>query len=321
MNRILSIILLLLLLGCNRNPLHQKIIVLDPGHGGTAETDSYRAGAAGEREEWVNLRVALELEKLLAENGAKVLLTRRDDTHVDLADRAQLAVDNRADLFLSIHHNATADTTVNFPTLYFHGYADENFASVRLAQITGEKLRSHLFNGGGPVVVASDHTIFPASGTAVLRESYGIPGIISEASFFTNPAEEQRLKQPEYNRLEAEALFDAIHTFFASRQPAIREKNSLHDLPPFAVFREADRMQPQAKNWHDFAAEAKDFAGIDDEDAWEMAYTLASMSIRSFPDSPVARDAHLTRAYVLDKLGRGDEAESARTIAEQFYVR
>ena len=46
-----------------------KKICVDPGHGGTAATDSYRVGVAGEREEWINLRVALALKKMLGGEG------------------------------------------------------------------------------------------------------------------------------------------------------------------------------------------------------------------------------------------------------------
>ncbi|WP_414618177.1 N-acetylmuramoyl-L-alanine amidase family protein [Dyadobacter sp. 32] len=53
-----------------------KVICIDPGHGGTSQTDHYRVGPAGEREEWVNLRVALLLRKILEEKGAKVIMTR-----------------------------------------------------------------------------------------------------------------------------------------------------------------------------------------------------------------------------------------------------
>ncbi len=200
--------IIFLLLNCETDPLllHDKTIVLDPGHGGTADSDQYRVGPTGEREEWINLRVALKLQTLLEESGATVIMTRTEDTHVELADRAQLALDHDAHLFLSIHHNAIADTTANFPIIYFHGYASENLAGVQLAKSVASHLRKDLFGDEGPAVLASDHTIFPTAGTAVLRHSYGIPGVISEASFFTNPGEEERLKNPDYNQLEGVSL-------------------------------------------------------------------------------------------------------------------
>ena len=48
-------------LACRKNdPLAGRVICIDPGHGGTAESDAYRVGPAGEREEWINLRVAVD---------------------------------------------------------------------------------------------------------------------------------------------------------------------------------------------------------------------------------------------------------------------
>ncbi len=195
-----------------------KTVCLDPGHGGTAATDSYRVGPGGEREEWINLRVALELKKLLEAKGARVLMTRTADVDVPLAARARLAREQKADLFLSIHHNATADRTANFPILYYHGHASENAGSVALGRCLARRLRKALFRARTPVSLCSDFVLFPNAGCAVLRESYGIPGILGEASFFTNAKEEGRLKQPAYNRKEARAYCRAVEDFFALKQ-------------------------------------------------------------------------------------------------------
>ncbi|MCC5914677.1 MAG: N-acetylmuramoyl-L-alanine amidase [Balneolaceae bacterium] len=318
-----AIAILILILGActpNELPLTGKTIVLDPGHGGTAEVDTFRVGPAGEREEWINLRVANDLEQLLQERGAEVLMTRTDDSHVDLADRASLAVDNNADLFLSIHHNATADPEVNFPIVYFHGNQSENRAGARLAELMGRELRATLFDGEGPLVVASDLTIFPNSGTGVLRRSYGIPGVITEASFFTNPEEEQRLLDPRYIRGEAEALLRAIEAFFTESELRMEEPFSRTELPTFSVFQEAERMSPEAMRWRENFERAAELFQTENEEELERAYEYATKSVRSFPDSPVAREAHLLRADILVLLGRGDEAEVERTRAEEFYI-
>jgi N-acetylmuramoyl-L-alanine amidase len=81
-----------------------KIIVIDPGHGGK---DPGCNGAI-HKEKDVALAVALKLEKYITENikDVKVILTRRTDVFVELEDRAKIANDNNADLFLSIHCNA-----------------------------------------------------------------------------------------------------------------------------------------------------------------------------------------------------------------------
>lgn len=301
-------------------PLSGKTVVLDPGHGGTAETDTFRVGPAGEREEWINLRVALKLKPMLEERGATVIMTRMEDEHIDLADRAEMAVEHRADLFLSIHHNATADPEVNFPIVYFHGNRSENLAGVRLAELAGRELHQALFDGDGPLVVASDLTVFPNSGTGVLRRSYGIPGVITEASFFTHPEEEQRLKDEEYLTTEAAALLRAIEAFFAEEIPEMKEPNSIVDLEPFSVFQEAERMSPEAMRWREFYDRAVELSERDDPEQLERALEYATRSARSFPDSPVAREAHLLRADLLQRLGESDKAEMERLRASELYL-
>ncbi|REL38547.1 cell wall hydrolase [Rhodohalobacter sp. SW132] len=322
MNRILFLFsFVILLAGCetSENSIEGKTIVLDPGHGGTAEVDHYRVGPTGEREEWINLRVALMLQDLLIEEGAEVLMTRTDDSDVGLQERAQLAVDNNADLFLSIHHNAIADTSVNFPVVYFHGNASENRAGLQLGKILGQKINDALFDGEEPVLVASDHTIFTRSGTAVLRHSYGIPGIITEASFFTNPDEEQRLKEEDYNRKEAEALVEGISEFFEAGAEPIKEKFSKIELPSFPVLQAEGRMSPEVLGWKSAFEQAQELRESSEPEKIIQALEYATESAHLFPDSPVAKQAHELRAELLERLGRPDETHLARKRSEEFY--
>ncbi|MGV3540018.1 MAG: N-acetylmuramoyl-L-alanine amidase family protein [Rufibacter sp.] len=297
-----------------KSTLHGKIICLDAGHGGTALTDSYRVGPTGEREEWVNLRVALLLQKLLEKKGATVLMTRTTEENVPFDQRVQLAKQNKADVFLSIHHNATADTTANFPIVYYHGYASENAASVLLAQKIVKSLIQNTYPAKTPFTIASDHVIFPTAGAKVLRDTYGIPAVIAEASFFTNPTNEAKLKQPAYNQQEAAAYVAALEAFFAQPTPDIKPKNSLYNLPPFRAFQEAERMGEVAKNW------GRDFEqGVLSADL-SKALELFTRSVRSFPDSPVAAKCHEYRAQALGSLGNQEEAKQEAIRAKEFYV-
>lgn len=301
------------------DPLKGRIVAVDPGHGGTADYDDYRVGPAGEREEWINLRVALKLQEMLEEREAKVLMTRTEDVEVELEDRARLAVENDADVFLSVHHNATADPEVNFPIVYFHGNGSENRASVELAEIMGKQMNRHLFGGEAPVSVVSDHTIFPSAGTNVLRNSYGIPGVIVEASFFTNPEEEQRLKDPGYNRIEAEGYVRALEEYFSRRRPEILEKNSKVSVPEFEVFQEADRMDEVALKWKEDYREGLRL--MEHDAGFEDALELLTRSARSFPDSWVAGKAHAARADIKERLGENEEAETIRLRVSEFYIK
>lgn len=303
------------------NPLKGKVICVDPGHGGTALTDNYRVGRAGEREEWVNLRVGLLLQKKLEAKGATVVMTRTEDKIVTLPERAKLALDNKADLFVSIHHNATADSSVNFPIIYFHGNGSENQASVALGKALASRLLIHMYKGKTPVSVVSDFTVFAESGASVLRNTYGIPAILAEASFFTNAQEEQRLKLSDYNEEEATAYTEALEAFFSKPVEKIRPKNSIVPvIPAFKVFQEAERMTPIAKRWKQDFIEGEKLMKRKDSTSLEQAYELFTRSASSFPDSYLAARCHTNRAKILMQTGKSTESEQEAQRVKEYYI-
>jgi N-acetylmuramoyl-L-alanine amidase len=300
-------------------PLAGRVVCVDPGHGGTAATDSYRVGPSGEREEWIDLRVARMLKEELERRGARVVMTRTEDVAVELPRRAEIAREAGADLFLSVHHNATADPTWNAPTVYFHGNASENRAGVALARLVAEGLNEALFDGRATPAIASDHAIFPGRGAAVLRHSYGIPGVISEASFFTNPGEERRLRDAAHNRREAQALARAVEEFLATPVPPIEAVGSRVSLPPFAVLQEAERMSPEARRWREAFDEGRVLLEKGEAESLARAYERLTFSARAFPDSPLAGECHRLRAEVLERQGRADEARQERLRAAEHH--
>ena len=208
--------------------LNGKIICLDPGHGDSASTDNFRVGPTGEREEWINLRVAMMLKKMLENTGAKVIMTRTADIHVDLSVRANMAIENKADIFVSIHHNGTMDRDVDYPLVFFHGKAPENPASVDFGRILVDNFKKNLnykhlsreysLDEAG---LFSDKLIYN-SGFRVIRLTYPyMPAVIGEAAFFSHPVQEKYLKKTEYNQKEAEAYFDALVEYFSNGIPTI----------------------------------------------------------------------------------------------------
>lgn len=298
-----------------------KVICIDAGHGGTAKTDSYRQGPTGEREEWVNLRVAQLLAGMLERKGATVVMTRTKDEFVPLVDRVKIALDHHADLFLSIHHNATADSTVNFPIIYYHGNASENLAGVALGKFIAKALSEKFYGTKPQVSLVSDHTVFASGGAAVLRGTYGIPAVLSEASFFTNPKEETSLKDSLHNRKEAEAYLAALENFFGGATKTILARNSLASLPPFQGLQEADRMSAVARSWYlDYQAATK-LMQSKDAVSRKKAYDLFTQSARSFPDSYVAQQCHQKRAELLKLMGNEEEARQEALRAREFYVK
>lgn len=226
----LSLILsILLLLGCSgthkmskgNQPLAGIRITIDPGHGNTEAYDFFRIGPAGEREEWINLRVAKLLAKKLEAVGAEVLLTRTKDRDLSLGGRAALAKRHKSDLFISVHHNGSEnDPGIDIPIVYFYGDAATNPASVDFARILLAEMKDNLhFEQVGDGAVHSDFLIY-SSGTSILRNTVDVmPGVIGEGGFFTNPSGENRLMDRSYNRLEAEVYYRAILAYFQRGYP------------------------------------------------------------------------------------------------------
>ncbi len=299
--------------------LNGKIICIDPGHGGSAATDSYRQGPTGEREEWIDLRVGLLLKEILEQKGAKVLMTRSSDVPFPLAERSKMAVENKADFFISIHHNATADPSVNFPIIYYHGLASENQAGVTFGKMLAKNLKKYMYKTKTPYSVVSDFTIFSGAGSSVLRGTYGIPGVLAEASLFTNPEEEARLKTREHNYNEAHAIAKAIEKFFKKGNLTIIPKTPSKFPPQFATLQEADRMSAIARGWHQDYIDGKKLMKKKDAESQQKAYDLFTQSARSFPDSYVAAKCHKYRAAILRKQGKTEEAVKEEIRVKEFY--
>ena len=193
-------------------------ICLDPGHGGQAHLLNYKRGPTGLREAEVNLRVALYLREFLKEAGAIVFMTRTDDSFVSITDRSELANKNAVDFFISLHHNFFSNPETNYTSTWYHQDADDSRASLDLAryvqQGVADALRLPQFT---PTGLYSDRLVIP-SGFGVLRQTKR-PAILVEASFYSNPEEEQRLKKESYNKREAYGYFIGIARYVAAGFP------------------------------------------------------------------------------------------------------
>lgn len=200
------------------------VIVLDPGHGGLADRAGYKRGPTGVREAEMNLRVGLLLKELLQQAGATVILTRESETSEAADDRLgdtharRAAVANTvrrpdggtgADLFISLHHNAASNPDSNYTTVWFHGEAAWSEPALDAARTIGHRLGESLRTDVGLTgLLMSDQQMY-ASGFAVLRRAE-VPAILLESSFFTQPEEEQRLRDARYNLREAYAIYEGL---------------------------------------------------------------------------------------------------------------
>ena len=203
-------------------PVTGAHIVIDPGHGGT-ETGAI--GPTGLTEAEVNLDIANRAARILADRGASVVLTRSSDVRVTLQSRAALATALRPLAFVSIHHNAVPRGTSDQPApeLYHH-LADPE--SKRLAGLMWEEYQQ-AFTPFAPVWAAGDQPGARARQSVtsgddfygVLRRSQGVPGVLSEAAFISEPAEEALLRTEEFRQAEAQAIADAVVRFVTTDEP------------------------------------------------------------------------------------------------------
>jgi N-acetylmuramoyl-L-alanine amidase len=212
-------------------------IALDPGHGG------HDPGALGNgvSESEVVLDIALRLESLLAAAGVEVVLTRRTDAYVPLDERARVATREQADLFLSIHANASRTRAARGIETYFLNFstdpeaeavaARENASTAHTINNLPEILKAIALNSkldesrsfAGLVqraMVAQlkpvnralvDHGVKQAPFVVLIGAE--MPSVLVEVSFITNPQEGRLLKTGAYRQHIAQALFDAVRSY------------------------------------------------------------------------------------------------------------
>lgn len=222
-----------------RPALQGHRIFLDAGHGGD---DRLNRGPQDEAiEADVNLRVALALRSFLAGAGAEVFMSRDKDTTVALRDRPLLALQDSAEIFISLHHNATAasDPSTNYAAVYYHGREgspEYHPANHDIARYIERDMSYAMRNASAPFSptfdgTLSDFDIYPNSGFGVLRQNR-IPAVLVEASFHTHPPEERRLAIDEFNRIEAWGIFLGLGKYFKAGIPALAlRSDSLVRIP------------------------------------------------------------------------------------------
>ena len=176
-------------------PNGSPLVVLDPGHGG----DHNGAEYGGVKEKDLNLAIASKTASLLEAEGVTVRMTRSIDQSVDLYARSGLANTLGADLFVSVHCNASVehDDALGVYTCA-HSQGTEGW---QLAQI----LRETMLDATG----AADFGMEERPNLAVLRTAQ-VPAALVECGFMSTPSELALLTQPEYQDKLARGIADGI---------------------------------------------------------------------------------------------------------------
>ncbi|MEN9742789.1 MAG: hypothetical protein RLZZ65_594 [Bacteroidota bacterium] len=220
-----------------------KTVVIDAGHGGH---DPGCHGASNNEKE-VCLSMALKLGALIKERypDIKVIYTRTTDVFVELAERANIANRNNADLFICIHANAGSTTAYGSET-YVLGLhrtdaqqkvAERENASISLEDDKGAKYRSYDLTPDGIIALQFQLAVFhrqsilfaemlqkefkrigrydrgvKQAGFLVLYKTT-MPSVLIETAFLPNPTEEKLIGTAEGQQKMAQAMFQAFINF------------------------------------------------------------------------------------------------------------
>lgn len=187
-----------------------KKIVIDPGHGGE---DSGAIGPTGVTEKSITLQIAKEVEKMLKEAGAKVIMTRTVDTEVspkhrqatdvdELQARCDVANKAKADIFISIHMDSFTSREASGTTGYY--YVKGSAASKRLATSIQSNLVSQLKTTSRGVRTCKFY---------VVRHTK-MPATLIEVAFVSNPKEEKLLTSKKGVQKAAIGIVKGISDFF-----------------------------------------------------------------------------------------------------------
>ena len=231
------------------------IVALDPGHGGE---DPGAIGPAGTREKDVVLQIALRLrDELHTQPNLRVMMTRDADFFVPLHERVRKARRVQADLFVSIHADAFMRPEARGASVFV---LSEGGASSAAARWLAQRENAADLVGGINVAATRDKHVMRAmvdmstsaqikdslklggevlaplgrvgklhkrqveqAGFAVLKAP-DVPSILVETAFISNPEEEQRLRDPDYQAQLVQALATGIRRYFAKNPPLARNR-------------------------------------------------------------------------------------------------
>jgi uncharacterized protein YjdB len=192
-------------------------VFLDPGHGGI--DPGAVSGIYHEAD--LNLAVAKKVESLLLNRGYQVNMSRYNDTTVERIERPRMANALAADIFVSIHTNATAGVTTSATGIESYYY---EFDPMYPSKINGD-MHNNLERINRSVILSNiiqenmvDYTNAGDRGTdgasfEVIREA-AMPATLIEMGFINNPSDRQKLFTDSYQNLLAKAIADGIIKYF-----------------------------------------------------------------------------------------------------------
>lgn len=192
----------------------ERIILIDPGHGGI---DGGGHAKDGTLEKEINLAISLKLKKALEDEGFKVFSTREEDKGLydeslkvkqkkvqDLKKRCEMKKETNCDIFISIHQNMYVQSAINGAQVWYAS----NEKSKRLAELLQASLKETLEQNNNRVAKDSKDDY------RILRDGFEGASVIVECGFLSNPTESELLKDEKYQDKIVSALVKGIKSYY-----------------------------------------------------------------------------------------------------------
>lgn len=176
--------------------LKNKKIVIDPGHGGK---DGGTTGTRGTLEKELTLETARHLFDKLRAAGADVTLTRQRDKYLNLPYRVNVANEQNADAFISIHYDSTKDRSVRGLTTYFYyPWQKELAVNIHSAVIDETKMNDRGTRFGDYYVIRENNK----------------KAVLIELGYLSNPTEELHVQSNQYQESAATGIYEGLGRYF-----------------------------------------------------------------------------------------------------------
>jgi N-acetylmuramoyl-L-alanine amidase len=184
-----------------------KVVLVDPGHGGS---DPGAVGAGGTKEKDFTLKLSLKLRDALTKAGAKVVMTRTGDVDVhsknatareELQARVDIGAKAKADIFVSVHSNASVKREQGGLSTYYYAKAKND-------AILAESVQKSLTKG----FALDDKGVRQADFYVTKRSP--MPAILLEIAFISNPAEEKLLNSNWFQNKVVDCIVQGLSDYF-----------------------------------------------------------------------------------------------------------
>lgn len=192
-----------------------QVVLIDAGHGGVDP------GAVGKNslEKDITLNISKRLKLLIQQAGGNPVMVREEDVDLgtaqglakrkreDLAQRIQLAKDSQADVYLSIHVNSSPNDKLTGPQVFYHADSPEGKLLAQSIQVELNKL------SGTKRIAKGNQELF------ILKKA-DQAAVTVEVGFLSNLAEEQKLKESDFQQQLALAIYQGLSEYFSKLQSA-----------------------------------------------------------------------------------------------------